>query len=108
MAKKREAVLEAEAQPELPDMPAASPMGRAARALLSIRDKIEQVNEDMEKAEKDAKLKLRDLMDEAGKEVIVVDGITFRKVHKSASDDIRVLSKKSKRRKAKDESEEQE
>lgn len=76
-----------------------SPLGKAARQLMAVRDEIEEVNEALEKKHQATSKKLLELMTEEGKEAIVVDGLTFRKVHKDASDEIRVLAKKSKKKK---------
>jgi hypothetical protein len=90
-------------QEELPNMPPESALGKAAKKLIAIRDKIATVNEELDKDHSEAKDELLTLMDKEKKEDIVVDGLTFRKVHKEASDEIRVLQKKSRK---KDEEEE--
>lgn len=100
MVKKAVGHLEVE-QEELPNMPAQSPIGKAARNLMAVRDEIEEVNEALDKKHAAAKKKLLDLMVAENKDAIVVDGITFRRVHKDASDEVRILQKKG--RKAKDE-----
>ena len=86
-------------QPDLPSISSSSPMGKAARQLMAVRDEIDETIESLDKRHNMAKEKLLDLMTQEGKDAIVVDGMTFRKVHKDASDEIRVLSKKRKKKK---------
>ena len=87
-----------EDQPELPNMPPASPVGKAARALMAIRDEIDETIEALTIKEKNCKEKLLSALDELGKDAVIVDGTTFRKVHKDATDEIRVLVKKRKKK----------
>ena len=96
MAKKTDIQTE---QMELENMPPASPIGRAARALMAVRDEIAEMDEQMDKKHKAAKIKLLDLMTQEAKEAICVDGVTFRKVHVDASDEIRVIPKKVRKQK---------
>jgi len=86
----------------LPDMPAASPMGKAARKILGIRDEIENVNKDLDEKIKAAKKSLIELMRKDGKESIVVDGNLFTAIHKEASDEIRIKTKKTRKEKDND------
>ena len=85
-------------QMELPNMPPASPVGKAARALMAIRDEIDETNESLAIKEKNCKEKLLAALDELGKDAVIVAGTTFRKIHKDASDEIRVLVKKRKKK----------
>lgn len=85
-------------QLELPNMPPASPVGKAARALMAIRDEIDETTEALSLKEKSAKEKLLAALEELGKDAVIVDGVTFRKIHKDASDEIRVLVKKRKKK----------
>lgn len=86
-------------QDELPNMPPSSPIGKAARALLAIRDEIDETFERLEEKHDNAKKKLLELMAGDNRDAIVVDGVTFRHVHKDAYDEIRVLVKKGKKEK---------
>lgn len=76
------------------NMPPASPIGKAARSFQKVCDEIAEVTTALDAKKKEAKAKLLDLMAGEGREAVVVDGITYRKVHKEASDDLRVYSKK--------------
>lgn len=92
----------APSQEELPEVAAAaptSPIGKAARALLAIRDEIEDTNEVLEKKHAAAKKKLLELLTVEGKEAVTVDGTLFRHIHKDASEEIRILVKKNKKKK---------
>jgi len=92
MAKKKAVVVEE--QLELENMPESSPIGKACKKILAIKDEIVNANEALQTKLKDAKTKLIEMMKDEGKKKIVVDGQIFTMRHKEAFDDIAIKPKK--------------
>ena len=86
-------------QMDLPGVESASPMGKAAKKILSIRDEIDEVNEALDTKHANAKKALLELMESNGRDAIVVDGVTFRRVRTEAHEDIKIFKKKGRKEK---------
>jgi len=93
-AEKIETVHEDQLELEAENMPAASPIAKAAKKYIRICDEIAQVTDELNVKKGEAKKVVLDLMKEEGKRAVIVDGAQFTAVHKDAVDELRVIRKK--------------
>lgn len=93
-------------QPEFDGMPEESDLGKAARKVLRIEDKIDNVNEKLELELKEARSEVVEMMRKEGKREINVDGYKFWITEKPAATELK--HKHSARRKKKEEKESEE
>lgn len=88
---------------EAENMPAQSPIGKAARAFLKVCDEIDDAQEALKQKKEAAKKKVLDLMAQENREAVRVDRKVFRKVHISESDELRVYGAKKEKKKSDEE-----
>lgn len=83
-----------EQQGELPEMPPSSPVGKAARAYLKVKDEMDAAIEDYKSKKGTAVAKLIEEMKKIEKDSITVDGFTFVHEHIEEQDKIKVKKPK--------------
>lgn len=79
-----------ESQEELPAMPPASPVGKAARAYRKACDNLNQAIEALKEKKGEAKQALVSQLKELGKDSILVDGYTYLLKHSEEAYDVQI------------------
>lgn len=77
-------------QEELPSMPPASPVGRAARSYMAACESLTGAVTKLKEKKGLAKQALIDELTKIEKTSVIVDGYTFTRVHVEESDDVKI------------------